>query len=138
MTDQNKPGEGEVPDPKPVLPAFTIKNPSNAAQSPLKQMVEIVENTKIAPEDKAILIEFSRQRFKNRTRIAYLALFTIIISIALLFIAAFIDGLSAEAAARKGILFVIAENKSLFTWIEGFLTSIVGYYYGVTALRPSS
>ena len=134
--------KGKDADPKKQTSIFSLSkdSPSEAGRDPIRLMIEITENDKLTADDKAALVQFTRERFKNRRRMAYVSLYTIIASAALLFIGAFIDGLSTCPAGMtcKGILDTVKENNSLFIWINGFLTAIVGAYYGVSAWRPSS
>lgn len=115
------------------LVASATKNQAEAARDPIRLMMEIAENQKLSKEDRASLIEFAQIRFKNRRKMAYICLFTIIASMLFLFLGAFVDGVFDEK-----VLDVISKNKELFIWINFFLTSIVGAYFGVSALRPSS
>ena len=107
----------------------------------MQVMIEIAENANLSDEDKRNLIMYTRERFKNRRRMAYIALIAIVASLGLLFLGAFIDGLSDPCPAGqtcKGVLAAIKENQTIFTWINGFLTAIVGAYYGISAWKPSS
>ncbi len=97
-------------------------------------MIEVAENENLSPEDKAAIISYSTNRFRNRRKMAYIALYTIIFSTIFLFVAALIDGISGTTS----ILQMISKNQTLIIWLEGFLVSIIAAYYGVSALRPSS
>jgi len=103
-------------------------------------MIEIAAHPTLSNEDKSKLICIAQERFKNRRKMAYIALITLVASLALLFLAAFIDGLSTCPANEtcEGILKPIEDNQTLIIWIEGFLASIVAAYYGVSAWRPAS
>jgi len=103
-------------------------------------MIEIAENNNLSDKDKSELILYAQTRFKNRRRMAYIALSAIIVSLTLIFLAAFIDGLSSCPAGQtcEGILASIRDNQNLIAWIEGFLTAIVAAYYCVSAWRPAS
>ncbi|MCP4119489.1 MAG: hypothetical protein GY737_29640 [Desulfobacteraceae bacterium] len=122
-----------------VVPV-TVETAPEAAKDPLERMIEIAENDKLSDQDKNTLIKYSRERFVNRRRMAYLALYTLILSLAALFIAAFIDGFTTcpEGRTCTGVLQSIKESQTLFIWIEGFLAAIVGAYFGVSAWRPAS
>jgi len=122
-----------------VVPT-NVKTEPESGKDPLSKMVEIAKDKDLTPEDKKALISYAQKKFANRRRMAYVALFTIVGSLVLLFIAAFIDGLSAypEGETCTGILGAIKDNQTLIAWIEGFLTSIVAAYYGVSAWRPAS
>ncbi|MDZ7725358.1 MAG: hypothetical protein U5R06_21695 [candidate division KSB1 bacterium] len=115
-----------------VVPVMD-KTVPESSRDPLRIMIEIAESDTLSDADKTNLIEYSKQRFKNRRRMAYLALMTLLASLVLVFMAAFIDGLTGS-----DILTCFKENASLFIWLEGFLTVIVAAYFGVSAWRPSS
>ncbi|WP_430815292.1 hypothetical protein [Carboxylicivirga sp. RSCT41] len=117
-----------------VVPV-TVKTEAESGRDPLRIMVEIATNKEISDADKTALILYAQRRFTNRRRMAYVALYTIIASLGLLFIAAFYDGLSNS---KDGILKAVEDSQSLIIWIEGFLAAIVAAYYGVSAWRPAS
>ena len=110
-----------------------VETSSEAGRDPLRIMIEIAENEKLSDQDKTTLIQYSQERFTNRRRMAYVALYAFVVSFGLLFLAAFIDGFSGSS-----ILQSIKESQTLFAWIEGFLTAIVAAYFGVSAWRPAS
>ena len=122
-----------------VVPA-KVETAPEAGRDPIRIMIEIAENEKLSDNDKNALISHAQTRFTNRRRIAYIALYALVASLALLFIAAFIDGFSTCPTGQtcEGILGSIENSQTLFTWIEGFLTAIVAAYYGVSAWRPAS
>lgn len=122
-----------------VVPAI-VKSAPEAGKDPIRIMIEIAENKNLSDKDKSELILYSQTRFTHRRRMAYTALTAIIVSLILLFLAAFIDGFSTCPAGQqcRGILSFIESSQSLIAWIEGFLTTIVAAYYGVTAWRPAS
>ena len=104
-----------------------------AANDPLQRMIEIAKDPDLTAEDKATLIQFSRDRFKNRRFMAYISLWTIVVSVAFILIASVFDGLSTSNILEK-----ISANQGLIGTIEGLLTTIVAAYYGVSTMRPSS
>lgn len=108
---------------------------TTASHDPLKRMIEIAKDPNLAPEDKSILIQFCRNRFKNRRIMAYIALLTIVVSLAFMLIASIFDGASTNPTK---ILKAISDNQGLIGAMEGFLTAIVAAYYGVSTWRPSS
>ena len=124
----------------PTLFANKPQSSPESAQDPIRIMIEIAENQNLSEEDKRALILHSQNRFKNRRHMAYISLITIVITVAVLLIAAFIDGLVLcdGSSQCEGILAAIEKNQTLLAWLEGFLTSIVAAYYGVTAWKPSS
>ena len=121
-----------VPMTTSVVPGMNKAVPESS-RDPLRIMIEIAESDTLSDADKTNLIEYSKQRFKNRRRMAYLALTALLASLVLFFLAAFIDGLSGSE-----ILVCLKENSTLFIWLEGFLTVIVAAYFGVSAWRPAS
>ena len=128
MTDQNS-----------VVPV-KVETTAEAGKDPISIMVKIAENDKLSDADKSALIKYAQKRFTNRRRMAYIALNAIIISLVLLFLAAFIDGLNCPVGkpCEGGILKSLESSQTLFVWIEGFLATIVAAYYGVSAWRPAS
>ena len=110
-----------------------IDTAPEASRDPLRIMIEIAESKDLSDSDKTNLITYSKERFTNRRRLAFVALYALVGSLVLLFLAAFLDGLGSSK-----ILDAISKNQTLFAWVEGFLTSIVAAYYGVTAWRPAS
>lgn len=128
MSDQNS-----------VVPVKNEKS-TEAGQNPIGIMVKIAENENLSDADKSALIKYAQNRFTNRRRMAYIALYALILSLALLFLAAFIDGINCPAGkvCNGGILKSLESSQTLFICIEGFLTTIVAAYYGVSAWRPAS
>lgn len=122
-----------------VVPTVNVESVPEAAKDPIKIMIEIAENKNLTDKDKTELIRYSQSRFKNRRKMAYIALSAITASLALIFLAAFIDGIRCPAGQTcDGILASIKDSQTLIAWIQGFLTAIVGAYYGVSAWRPTS
>ena len=75
MTDEKNEEKKKDPNPS-VVPPIASQKPPESSRDPLMLIVEIVENKNISPHDKTSLIEYARRRFRNRTRIAYIALFS--------------------------------------------------------------
>jgi hypothetical protein len=121
-----------MPSSSSVVPVKVEKDPE-AGRDPLIIMIEIAENQNLSDQDKTALILYSKERFKNRRLMAYVALYSLVAALGFLFLAAFIDGLS-----NSTILESIKGNQTLFSWLGGFLTTIVAAYYGVSAWRPAS
>jgi hypothetical protein len=128
-----------MPDQPSVVPV-KVETAPEAGRDPIKIMVEIAENEKLSKEDRENLIRYAQTRFTNRRRMAYIALSAIVGSLALILIAAFIDGFSTCPTGQtcQSILGAIKKSQTLLAWIEGFLAAIVAAYYGVTAWRPAS
>jgi len=123
---------------KSVVP-FKVESSPEAGRDPIKIMIEIAKDKDLSDADKAALISYANARFKNRRKMAYISLYVIVVSLGLIFVGAFIDGIICHGEKScYGILDSIKENQTLITWVEGFLTSIVAAYYGVTSWRPSS
>lgn len=116
-----------------IMQLATSSGVPEGARDPIRLMMTIAENNNLSETDRAFLIRFARDRFKNRRRMAYICLCTIIASAIFLYVGAFVDGF-----LNTTVLTVIANNADLFIWVNFFLTTIVGAYYGVTAWRPSS
>ncbi len=131
-----------------VVPVEGNTTPA-AGKDPIANMVAIAENANLTDQDKTALIRFATNRFTNRRRMAYIALFALVGSLVLIFTAAFIDGYATTPVTVTvdgtkvvkeyvGILKSIQSSQTLFTCLVGFFTAIVGAYYGVSAWRPSS
>ena len=130
----------QISEPQSIFNPMKSDSSTESSRDPMRIMIEIAESDKLSDADKAALINYAKTRFTNRRRIAYIALWGMIISLILLFIAAFIDGFSTCPPAQQcnTILKAIGESQTLFAWIEGFLAAIVAAYYGVSAWRPAS
>ena len=122
-----------------IMPTTTTSIPESS-KDPLSKMIDIAKDKDLSDADKSALIAYAQQRFVNRRRIAYIALSSIVLSLFLLLLAAFIDGFSTCPAGEtcQSILGAIKDSQTLIAWIEGFLTSIVAAYYGISAWRPAS
>ena len=122
-----------------VMPSDVSSLPE-ASKDPLSKMVDIAKDKDLSDADKSALLKYAQQRFVNRRRMAYVALSAIVISLFLLLLAAFIDGFSTCPTGEtcRGILDAVKDSQTLIAWIEGFLTSIVAAYYGISAWRPAS
>lgn len=116
-----------------ILEMAGLAGKPEAGRDPIRLMVEIAENDKLSPEDRALIIGFAQNRFKHRRRMAYICLIALVLGFLSLFVAAFMS-----CCEGKSVLSNIHQQKELFIWGGFFLTSIVGAYYGVSALRPSS
>jgi hypothetical protein len=132
---------------KSIFPSFN--NTQEAGRDPLQVMIEIAKDNDLSDEYKKILLDYSRERFKNRRKMAYISLWTIVLSVVFLILAGYIDGIiipllndgvkqNAGEKCTFGILAAISKNQNLLSWLEGFLTTIIAAYYGVSAWRPSS
>jgi len=126
-------------EPSSVVP-MRIDAAPESSKDPIRIMVEIAENEKLSDADKNTLIQYAQSRFDNRRRMAYIALYSIIFSLFLIFLAIFIDGFNdcGDESCGKSILESIQNGGNIIIWIEGFLASIVAAYYGASAWRPSS
>ena len=104
-----------------------------SGNDPLERMEGILKDEKLSDDQKNYLLRFSATRFKHRRKMAYIALWTIIGSLAILLLMAAID-------CKQGttMLAQLKEVQALLIGIEVFLTGIVGAYYGTSAARPSS
>ncbi|MEM7209925.1 MAG: hypothetical protein AAF434_19045 [Pseudomonadota bacterium] len=122
-----------------VVPS-TGSNAPESSRDPLSKIIEIAKDPDLTDSDKSALIDYAKNKFVNRRRMAYIALIAIVVSLIFLLLAAIHDGTSECVAAKTcmGIMGAISENQTLISWIEGFLTSIVAAYYGISAWRPAS
>ncbi len=122
------------------LPGFNHSHPPCSSKDPLKTLMEIAQARDIDPEIRDWLFNYSVTRFKNRRRMAFIALTTIIGIIAFLGFGAIYDGTSTcvDSGQCQGILASLEKIESLMVWAVGFLASIVATYYGVSSFRPSS
>ena len=129
-------GTQEQPD-KPGLKDFATLLSGQAAptsaQDPLFFMREVLKDPDLSDEFKYMLFYMSQTRFTNRRKMAYFALYAILAFFAFLAVGAVID-----ATTGTGIMDAVDENSTLFTWIGGFLTGIVAFYYGASTIRPNS
>ena len=106
---------------------------SSASEDPLSVMLRITKDSDLNDEQKFRLLEYCGVRFKHRRRIAYISFCSILASLGLVFVAAFVDGL-----CKTEILAKVASASTLIGTIEFFLTAIVAAYYGMSTWRPSS
>ena len=104
-----------------------------SAQDPLFFMREVLKDPDLSDEFKYMLFYMSQTRFTNRRKMAYFSLYAILAFFAFLAVGAVVD-----ATAGTAIMDAVDENSSLFTWIGGFLTGIVAFYYGASTIRPNS
>ena len=99
----------------------TPKIPNKASGSdndPVKALAEILKDEKLTAEDKQLLFDMARTRFKNRRRMAYISLFGIF-------------GLALLSAVPSVVIDQI-------NWLYAMLAGIVAAYYGVSVLGPKS
>ena len=115
-------------DENPQTGVISATQPATAGLDPIKVMMEVAKDKDLAPADKTLLIEFAKNRFRHRRRMAYIALAALLLSLAALFVMAF-----ACSDSFKEV-----KDSSLLISIEAFMTAIVGAYYGVSAWRPAS
>lgn len=133
------PDDQNVKKPKSATEALVNYFGANteSAKDPVSQLADILTNEKLTDSDKAALATMSLERFRNRRRMAYASIYSIIGVLLLLLLASFIDGFNAENN-NIDITGQIQEITTLLTWSGGFLTGIVALYYGAATLRPSS
>ena len=81
-------------------------------------MAEILKDGNLTAEDKQLLFDLARTRFKHRRRMAYIALFAMI------------------AITVGGFWF--CKSGADMIWLSSPFTVIVGAYYGVSVIRPNS
>ncbi|MDN5203942.1 hypothetical protein QQ008_21295 [Fulvivirgaceae bacterium BMA10] len=128
--------------PKITSTLSSLATTPESSRDPLSKLAEILSDPNISETYKEQLILLHKNRFKNRRSMAYLSLIALVVLFASIIVGVWVDGLytcdQAKETCREGILLVLDRNKQIVIWISGFLTSIVGAYYGVSALRPSS
>ena len=96
-----------------------IPNKANGANDdPVRALAEILKDEKFTAEDKQLLFDMARTRFKNRRIMAYISLFGIL-------------GFALLSAIPN---FDIDQ----INWVYATLAGIVATYYGMSAFRPSS
>lgn len=125
---------------KTKYPALSGYGPPESSRDPIIILREIIADKDIDENGRNWLLAYSVTRFKNRRRMAYLALGAILVSLALLFLFAILDGQNPCLEENKctSILMSLSKVQGLLSWIEGFLASIVAAYYGMSSFRPSS
>ena len=100
----------------PDTPKNAVKAP-DSSQDPIKAMAEILKDSDLTAEDKQLLYDLSKTRFKHRRQMAYIALFGMFV----------VAGVSA-----------VPDIDIDTNWLYPTLAAIVGAYYGVSAIRPNS
>ena len=91
---------------------------TGANDDPVRALAEILKDEKFTAEDKQLLFDMARTRFKNRRIMAYISLFGIL-------------GFALLSAIPN---FDIDQ----INWVYATLAGIVATYYGMSAFRPSS
>ena len=129
MRDETKSGDNN-------LLSINVPQSISHLHDPVVTMVKIAENDHLSTQDKTALIHYVRSRFNHRRRMAYTSLYMIVGSLVIFLISGIIDGVTGQL--DNGILSNFQKNSEAIIWIEGFLTSIVAAYFGVSAWRPNS
>ena len=132
MTDQVS--SPSVPGAASVVPVLGQALPSDATRDPIRTMIEIAKDPQISDDDKKQLIAYANNRFQNRRRMAYISLWTIVVSLAFVGAASAIDGISGSTSISDRL----AGNDTIISFALAFLTGVVAAYYGMSAWRPSS
>ena len=101
---------------------------AQAGQDPVLVMVDIAKDEALSAADRVALIEYAKNRYRHRRRMAYLALSGVLLSLAILFVIGLFRPESFEAL----------DDSTVLIFIQGFLTSIVATYFGISAWKPSS
>lgn len=127
------PADTEKPASKDVLGALAAPSAPPAAQDPVRMMLEILTTEGLGDGDKQALVRLSQERFRNRRRMAYLALYAIFGILIFLGLATIVDAFTAEDVLAK-----LEKINGLLISIIGFLTTVVLAYIGAAAWRPSS
>ena len=100
----------------PGTPTVTDTSPGSS-QDPVKTLAEILKDKNLTPEDKQLLFDQARTRFKHRRRMAYIALYGMFV----------VAGVSAIPGVELDT-----------NWLYPTLAGIVAAYYGMSAFRPGS
>ena len=120
------------------IPAKMPEEDRNATfestQDPIKALVEIATNNRLSDSQKRELTALANNRFRNRRRMAYISLWTIVAAIAFLGIASAVDGITGTTTISEKL----ADNDTIISFALAFLTGLVAAYYGVSAWRPRS
>jgi len=132
-----------------VLASFAKQ--SQSARDPVEVMREILKDDAYTKDEKVLLFMMSRERFRNRRRMAYISLGAIVVAAILLVLAIMVeafgwaDPLSVttmqngmETTEDRYVSDIIQKYDTTIMWLGGFFTSIIAFYFGASALRPSS
>ena len=120
--------------PNPVVTALSGSNAAPpSANDPIGRLQAIMESA-LADDEKAALIDFATNRFRNRRHMAKVSFYVIVGMVGVLLLFALIDGTTTTSTILEEVLRI----ESLLKWLLGFLTSIIGFYFGASTLRPSS
>ena len=110
-----------------------------AAQDPIQVVRDVLKDEGYTEEEKLIIVTMSRDRFKNRRRMAYIALGVLVLGALSLILAIYQDGSIVEPGkASSNYSSVIEKNIETITWFGGFFISVIGFYFGASSLRPTS
>ena len=133
-SNETLPYRGKIMAPNPVVTALSGANAAQgSADDPIARLQAIMEST-LADEEKAALIEFATNRFRNRRHMAKVSFYVIVGMVGVLLLFALFDGTTAPPTILDNVL----KLESLLKWILGFLTSIIAFYFGASTVRPSS
>jgi hypothetical protein len=105
----------------------------SAANDPLDQYRAILKDPELTTDQKDWLIHRANRRFRNRRRMAYLALSALLAVLTVLVAAALVDGIWGTTIVRQ-----LQNAANLLGVTNALLASIVGAYYGFSSFRPSS
>ncbi len=130
-----------------------FRKDSKAAQDPVEVMRSVFKDKDFSVREQNILFYMSRERFQNRRKMAYYALYVLLLAAVLLMGAIIYDGLVSTAictAADTPIegctvgkaYYPLAESIKMHTellkWMGGFFVSIIAFYFGASSFRPTS
>ena len=124
---------------------------TKAAQDPVAVMKEVFKDDDFDEDEKMLLFLMSKERFKNRRRMAYVSLSVLVLATLYIALIIFLDG-SHASKCDKGfdanylcdgkVYFVystlLEKNSELLQWLGGFFTSIIALYFGAASFRPTS
>jgi hypothetical protein len=107
--------------------------PPTSANDPIERYMAILADPDLSDEQKSWLIQRANRRFRNRRRMAYIALGAVLAMMLVVVAGAVIDGIwDTDIVAR------LNQAANLLGVTNALLTTIVGAYYGFSSLRPSS
>lgn len=105
----------------------------SSAEDPLKIYRAILADPKLSNEQKDWLLDRAVNRFRHRRRLAFGAFAALMVSLGAALAGAVADGIWGTSIVAN-----IQEATTLLGLTNSLLTGIIGAYYGVSSLRPSS
>lgn len=110
---------------------------SQSSRDPVEVMRDAFKDNEIDETERDMLYVMANNRFANRRRMAYIALWAIVAASVFLGISIIVDA-SQSVDSGGTVSAVIKEYENLLTWFGSFFTAIIALYFGASSLRPSS